>query len=113
MQKTKNTFRKAKANEKSEKTNSFAAGVGLRLRPKSACATGVGLGATVSVDWCHQSGPQCWSGSPVAASGSGRTTARDPLVLVAVHCLNYFLVLGMSLEADQLLIRTWCLPSEH
>jgi hypothetical protein len=31
MQKTKSTFRKAKANEKSEKTNSFAAGAGLRL----------------------------------------------------------------------------------
>jgi hypothetical protein len=29
MQKTKSTFRKAKANEKSEKTNSFAAGAGL------------------------------------------------------------------------------------
>jgi hypothetical protein len=43
MQKTKSTFQKAKANEKSEKTNSFAAGAGLRLRPKSACATGVGL----------------------------------------------------------------------
>jgi hypothetical protein len=56
MQKTKSTFRKAKANEKSEKTNSFAIGAGLGLRPKSACATGVGLGATVSVDWCHQSG---------------------------------------------------------
>jgi hypothetical protein len=43
MQKMKRTFWKAKANEKSEKTNNFAAGVGLRLRPKSACATGVGL----------------------------------------------------------------------
>jgi hypothetical protein len=42
--------------KKSEKTNSFAAGAGLRLRPKSACATGVSLGATVSVDLCHQSG---------------------------------------------------------
>jgi hypothetical protein len=47
----KRTFQKAKANKKSEKTNSFAAGVGLRLRPKSACATGVGLGAT-EVDLC-------------------------------------------------------------
>jgi hypothetical protein len=56
MQKTKSTFRKAKANKKSEKTNSFATGAGLRLRPKSACATGVGLGATVSVDLCHRSG---------------------------------------------------------
>jgi hypothetical protein len=56
MQKTKRTFRKAKANEKSEKASSFAAGAGLRLRPKSACATGVGLGATVSVDLCHRSG---------------------------------------------------------
>jgi hypothetical protein len=52
----KNTFRKAKANKKSEKTNSFAARAGLRLRPKSACATGVGLGVIVSVDLCHQSG---------------------------------------------------------
>jgi hypothetical protein len=56
MQKTKSTFQKAKANEKSEKTSSFATGAGLRLRPKSACATGVGMGATVSVDLCHQSG---------------------------------------------------------
>jgi hypothetical protein len=45
MQKTKRTFQKAKANEKSEKMSSFAAGEGLRLRLKSACATGVGLGA--------------------------------------------------------------------
>jgi hypothetical protein len=43
-------------NEKSEKMSSFAAGAGLRLRPKSACATGVGLDAIVSVDLCHQSG---------------------------------------------------------
>jgi hypothetical protein len=56
MKKMKNTFRKAKANKKSEKTNSFAARAGLRLRPKSACATGVGLGVIVSVDLCHQSG---------------------------------------------------------
>jgi hypothetical protein len=56
MQKKKSTFWKAKANEKLEKTNSFAAGAGLRLRSKSACATGVGLGATVSVDLCHRSG---------------------------------------------------------
>jgi hypothetical protein len=56
MQKTKITFRKAKANEKSKKTNSFATRVGLRLRPKSACATGMGLGATVSVDLGHRSG---------------------------------------------------------
>jgi hypothetical protein len=55
MQKTKRTFRKAKANKKSEKTNIFATRAGLRLRPKSACATGVGLGATVSVDLCHRS----------------------------------------------------------
>jgi hypothetical protein len=55
MQKTKSTFRKAKANEKSEKTNSVATRAGLRLRPKSACATRVGLGATVSVDLCHRS----------------------------------------------------------
>jgi hypothetical protein len=53
--KMKSTFQKAKANKKSEKTNSFAAGAGLRLRPKSACSTGVGLGATVSVDLCHRS----------------------------------------------------------
>jgi hypothetical protein len=56
MQKTKSTFRKAKANKKSEKTSSFAAGAGLRLRPESAYATGVGLDATVSVDLCHRSG---------------------------------------------------------
>jgi hypothetical protein len=55
MQKMKSTFRKAKANKKSEKTNSFAARAGLRLRPKSACANEVGLGATVSVDLCHRS----------------------------------------------------------
>jgi hypothetical protein len=36
--------------------NSFAAGAGLRLRPKLACATGVGLGATISVDLCHRNG---------------------------------------------------------
>jgi hypothetical protein len=36
MQKTKSTFRKAKANEKAKKTSSFAAGAGLGLRPKSA-----------------------------------------------------------------------------
>jgi hypothetical protein len=35
---------------------SFAAGSGLRLRQKSACATGVALGATISVDLCHQIG---------------------------------------------------------
>jgi hypothetical protein len=58
MQKMKSTFRKVKANEKSEKTNNFAAGAGLRLRPKSVCATGVGLGATVRVDLCHRSGLQ-------------------------------------------------------
>jgi hypothetical protein len=57
MQKTKSTFQKAKVNEKSEKTNSFAVGAGLILRlVKSTCATGVGLGATVSVDLCHWSG---------------------------------------------------------
>jgi hypothetical protein len=56
MQKTKSTFRKAKENEKSEKTSSFAAGAGIRLRPESACATGVGLDATVSVELCHRSG---------------------------------------------------------
>jgi hypothetical protein len=56
MQKTKSTFRKAKANEKLEKTSSFVAEAGLRLQPKSACVTGVGLGATVSVHLCHQSG---------------------------------------------------------
>jgi hypothetical protein len=53
--KTKSTFRRAKANKKSEKTSSFAAGAGLRLRPESACATGVGLGAT-GVGLCHRSG---------------------------------------------------------
>jgi hypothetical protein len=56
MQKTKSTFWKAKANEKSEKRSSFAAGAGLRLRPKSACATGVGWGATVITDLCHRIG---------------------------------------------------------
>jgi hypothetical protein len=56
MKKTKSTFRKAKTNEKSKKTNSFAAGAGLRLRPKSACAAEMGLGATVRVDLCHRSG---------------------------------------------------------
>jgi hypothetical protein len=56
MKKTKSTFRKAKVNEKLEKMNSFAAVAGLILRPKSACATGVGLGATVSFDLCHRSG---------------------------------------------------------
>jgi hypothetical protein len=35
------------------------------------------------------------------------------LVLAVVHCLSYCLVLGMSLEAGQLLIRTWCSPSER
>jgi hypothetical protein len=34
-------------------------------------------------------------------------------VEVAVHCLNYCLDLDVPLEADQPLIRTWCLPSEH
>jgi hypothetical protein len=57
MQKTKSTFQKAKANKKSEKTSRFAAKEDLRLRRlKSTCATGVGLGATVSVDLCHRSG---------------------------------------------------------
>jgi hypothetical protein len=37
--------------------SSCAAGAALRLRLlKSTCATGVGSGATVSVDLCHQSG---------------------------------------------------------
>jgi hypothetical protein len=45
--------------KKSDKMSSFAAGAGLRLRPKSACATGVGLDATVSVDLCHRSGLGC------------------------------------------------------
>jgi hypothetical protein len=57
MQKMKSTFRKAKANKKSKKTNSCAARAVLRLRLlKSTCATGVGLGATISVDLCHRSG---------------------------------------------------------
>jgi hypothetical protein len=55
MQKTKSTSRKAKA-KKIRETSSFAARAGLRLRPKSACATGVGLGATVNVDLCHRIG---------------------------------------------------------
>jgi hypothetical protein len=41
--------------------NSCATRKGLRLRPKLACATGVGLGATVSVDLCHRSGLKCVS----------------------------------------------------
>jgi hypothetical protein len=45
--------------KKSEKTSIFAVRAGLRLRPKSTCATGVGLGATVSVDLCHRSGLGC------------------------------------------------------
>jgi hypothetical protein len=56
MRKRKSTFWKAKANEKSEKTSSFASGAGLRLRPKSACATKVGLGSTICVDLCNRSG---------------------------------------------------------
>jgi hypothetical protein len=56
MQKTKSTFWKAKANKKLEKTSSFAAGAGIRLRPESACATRVGLDVTVSIDLCHRSG---------------------------------------------------------
>jgi hypothetical protein len=55
MQKIKSNFWKGKA-KKSDKTSSFATGAGLRLRPKSACATGMGLDATVSVDLCHRSG---------------------------------------------------------
>jgi hypothetical protein len=50
MQKTKKHLR-------SEKKSSCAAGADLRLRLlKSTCATGVGLGATISVDLCHRSG---------------------------------------------------------
>jgi hypothetical protein len=42
-----------------------------------------------------------------AIADSGKTVAwPDPLVLVVVHCLSCYLVLGVSLEADQLLIRT-------
>jgi hypothetical protein len=55
MQKTKSTFRKAKAGEKSEKTSSFSTRVGLRLGLKSACATGVGFDAlegATKVDLC-------------------------------------------------------------
>jgi hypothetical protein len=55
MQKMKSTFRKPKVNKKLDKTSSSAAGAGLRLRPKSACPTGVGLGAT-GVGLCHRSG---------------------------------------------------------
>jgi hypothetical protein len=77
MQKTKSTFWKAKANEKSEKTSSFAAGGGLRLRPKSACATGVGLGATVSVDLCHLSGLEYLShGSHTQGTIAARASLR-------------------------------------
>jgi hypothetical protein len=77
-QKTKSTFRKAKANEETEKTSSFAAGAGLRLRPESACATGVGLDATVSVDLCH------WSGLKYLSHGfqtQGTVAARAGLRL--------------------------------
>jgi hypothetical protein len=56
MKKRKALSGKPKRMKKPEKMSSFAARAGLRLRPKSACATGVGLGATVSVDLCHQSG---------------------------------------------------------
>jgi hypothetical protein len=55
--------------------SSFAARAGLRLRPKSACATGVGLGATISVDLCHQSGLEYLSHGfqtqGTAAAGAG------------------------------------------
>jgi hypothetical protein len=48
---------KPKRMKKSEKTSSFAAGAGLRLQLlKLTCATGVGLGAIISVDLCHWSG---------------------------------------------------------
>jgi hypothetical protein len=61
--KTKSTFRKAKANEKLEKTSSFATGAGLRLQLlKSTCATGVGFGAT-EVDlctWAMDFRPKVW-----------------------------------------------------
>jgi hypothetical protein len=33
--------------------------------------------------------------------------------MVAVHRLNCCLILGVSLEAGEILILTWCLPSEH
>jgi hypothetical protein len=60
MQKTESTFQKAKVNEKSEKTSSFAAGAGLRLRLwNSTCATVVDFGAIISVDFFHRSGLQC------------------------------------------------------
>jgi hypothetical protein len=41
--------------KKLEKMSSFATRAVLRLRLKSACAAGVGLGATISVDLCHWS----------------------------------------------------------
>jgi hypothetical protein len=58
--------------------------------------------------------PPCWSDFPVAASGSRRIAAWDPLVVVvvAVHCLNCCLDLDVPREVDQSLIRTWCLPSK-
>jgi hypothetical protein len=34
--------------------SSFTAGADLRLRLKSTCATGVGLGATLASTLCHQ-----------------------------------------------------------
>jgi hypothetical protein len=33
-------------------------------------------------------------------------------LVVVVHCLSCCLVLGVSLEVDQHLTRTWCSPSE-
>jgi hypothetical protein len=52
----------------------FAAGAGLRLRPKSACPTGVGLDATVSVDLCHRSGIEYLSHG-FQTQGTGATVA--------------------------------------
>jgi hypothetical protein len=53
--KKRKAFSGKQKQKKTEKTSSFAARAGLRLRPKWACATGVVLDATVSVDLCHQS----------------------------------------------------------
>jgi hypothetical protein len=48
MQKNEKALSKGKIEQKSDKTSSFAAEAGLRLRPlASTCAIGVGLGVTV------------------------------------------------------------------
>jgi hypothetical protein len=76
MEKTKSTFRKAKANKKLEKMNSRTARAVLRLRLlKSTCATGVGLGV-LSVKICQPSHEFTF--------GVGMTFISYPLVLTPV-----------------------------